>query len=192
MLLHKFNSDDTAFLDALLADILGARLYTPAEMLGRHENFIALRAADDYPALSDLLGKIIVIYHYDRFWGTTEAYAAIDPAFQTQKMFLSSLQFYDGNEDDWWQTTDVDEAYACFAIDNWASSPVLEENARQRNMLMRSRSDYYPWHSGDNEEAAASAAFILSTDYPPRAEPGEDPHVFTFEGGATVAWRKQS
>jgi len=187
-LFHNFNLDDVLYLEEIVAERLGERLYTPAEMLGAYENFAQLRAADDYPVLSELLGKILVIYHYDR--RTTEAYAAHDPTLRSQKMFISSLQWYDGDGEDWWPDSDVNQDYACFGIDNWSGSPILEENARLHSMLMRTRTDSYPWRADEWEaEAMATGAFILSTDFPPRDIPGEDPHVTAFDGGATVSRR---
>jgi len=180
--------DGLLYMDELVADEFGARLYTPAEMLGEYENFTRLRAADGYPPLAELLDKIIVIYHYDH--GTTEDYAAYDPSLRAQNMFISTLQWYDGNEDDWWPDSDVKQNYACFAIDNWSGSPILEENAREHNMLMRTRIDVYPWRDDEWEaEGMATGAFILTTDFPPRDVPGEDAHVAGFERGATVGMR---
>jgi len=179
MVFHRFNLDDVLLLDKLAADAFGERLYTPAEMLGEHEDFLQLRAADDYPALSDLLGKIIVIYHYAG--ATTEAYVAHDPTLRTQRMFPSIGQWaYYGNEG-------LDDSYACFLIDNWSDSPYMEENTRVKNMLVRTRVDVFPWR-GDAWEAQAmsTGAFILTTDFPPRDVPGEEPHVAAFEGGATA------
>ena len=179
-LFHSFNLDDVLALDDLVADVLGERLYIPADMLGDYENFVQMRAADGYPGLSELLGKIIVIYHYNR--RTTEAYAAHDPTMRSQKMFPSVgawIVYY--NEDG-----DVNKDYACFVLD-WSN---MEENTGKNNMLVRIRTDSYPWRDAEWEaEAMASGAFILSTDFPPRDVVGEDPHIVTFEGGAMVARR---
>ena len=183
MLYHPFHIDDTLALEELVTSKLGGRLYTPADMLGEYESFAQLRAADDYPLLSALLGKIIMIYHYD--WrGTTQAYVDSDPTARSLKMFPSTGE--------WMTYADLDpnQDYACFLIDNDSGSEFMEENAEKNNLLVRTRTDAWPWHADEwDAEAMASGAFILTTDYPPRGVPGDDPHVTTFQGGATVAYR---
>ena len=177
-LFHNFTFDDVLLLEELVSDTLGSRLYTPSDMLGDYESFAQLRAADGYPALSALLGKIIVIYHYKP--GTAEAYAAHDPTTRSHRLFLS-LGRTPGREN---------RAYACFVIDNNSGSPYMEEHIGKNNMLVRTRTDTYPWRADAWEaEALATGAFLLSTDFPPRDIPGEDPHIVTFDGGATVRKR---
>jgi len=180
MLLHPFNLDDVLFLDELVAAALGDRLYTPKDMLRAHDDFKQMRAADDYPALSELLGKILVIYHYD--WNTTEAYAAVDPATRALSMFPSMGQWVL-----YWQDMDPNQAYVCFIIDNWSESPDMRQNVEVSNMLVRTRVDVFPWRDDEWEaQALRTGAFIMTTDWPPRGNPGEDPHVASFEDGATV------
>jgi len=187
MLSHAFNIDDVLALEAQLADTLGERLYTPAEMLGDYGDFAQLRAANGYPELSALLGKIIVIHHYAG--GLTEAYAAQDPTLRAQKMFLSVGQWMTYED----ETADVNKPYACFLIDNYSDSPDMAENTGKFNFLVRTRSDTFPWHDSEWEaQAKATGAFILTTDYPPRDALGSDTYVVTFEDGATVAQRAES
>ena len=180
MLFHRFSLDDALALDALVADALGARLCTPSEMLGEYEDFARLRAANGYPALAGLLGKIIVIYHYND--ATSVAYAAHDPALRTQSMFPSIGQWA------YYEDAETDDSYACFLIDNWSDSPYMRENTQVKHMLVRTRADVFPWRDDEWEaQAMATGAFILTTDFPPRGDPGDDPHVAAFAGGATVA-----
>jgi len=182
-LFHRFSLDDVLFLEELVAGELGERLYTPADMLGTHEDFIQLRAEDNYPLLSGMLGKTIVIYHYDDL--TTEAYAATDSTMRAQKMFPSMGQWVL-----YWSGIDPNQAYACFIIDNWSDSPDIEQNTEANHMLVRTRTDTFPWRDDEWEtQALETGAFILSTDWPPRSDPGDDPHVVTFPGGATVGYR---
>lgn len=188
MLLHNFSLDDVLFLEDMAAGALGERLYTPADMLGAYADFIEMRTEGEYPLLADMLGKILVIYHYSG--PVSEAYAAADPSLRTQKMFSTMAQWYDGDEDDFWPATDLNQSYACFGIDNWSESPALEVNAREHNMLVRTRCDTFPWRDDAWEaQALATGAFILTTDWPPRGDLGDDPHVVTFPGGATAAYR---
>ena len=180
MVYHEFNFDDVLYLEKITADALGARLYIPQEMLGEHENFLELRTLNSYPLLSALLGRIIVIYHYE-YRGTTAQYAVLDPAEHTHKMFLSAGQWmaYAG--------LDTNPDYACFMIDNNSTSRDIAVSRSENNFLVRTRSDTWPWHiDAWGDEALATGAFILTTDYPPRGALGTDAHVFTFEGGATV------
>jgi len=185
MLYHKFNMDDVLALDKLVADALGARLCAPAELLGAHETFARLRSGDGYPPLSALLGKVIVIYHYD--WrGTTRAYVAQDPTVRSLSMFPSAAQ--------WMRYEDIDpnQDYACFLLDNWSGSEYIEVFSGEHNMLVRVRSDAYPWRMGEwpwEADARETGAFIISTDFPPRGDSEGDTHPVTFEGGATVARR---
>ncbi|MCL2106294.1 MAG: Ca2+-dependent phosphoinositide-specific phospholipase C [Oscillospiraceae bacterium] len=177
---HRFGIEDVLALEALTARVLGSRLYTPGEMLAEHEDFKQLRSAGDYPALSELLGKIIVIYHYNE--GTTEAYAAHASAEGPPRLFLSTLQRYSDNEN-----TSRDDA--CFAMIGSSGSDYMEQHTKD-NILVRTFANSYPWHDEEwAKEAVSTGAFILTTDYPPRDEPGLDPHVFTFESGATVEYK---
>jgi len=182
----RLRLEDVLRLDALVAGKLGERLYTPAEMLGGYADFGQLRGMNGYPLLSAVLGKIIVIYHYHD--ETTAAYADHDPSLRSHKMFLSALHRYSRSEESN-AMSDANQSYVCFGIDHWPDGELLEQNAREHNILMRTTCDSYPWHDAEYDAASlACAAFILSTDYPPRGEPGEDPHVFAFQGGATAAY----
>lgn len=183
MLFHRFNLDDALLLDEMAAGAFGASLYTPAQMLGVHGDFSELRAVNGYPLLAGLLGKVIVIFHYHVT--ATDAYVAHDPTLRTQSMFPSIGEWA------YYEDEGIDDSYACFLIDNWSDSPAMEENTRVKNMLVRTRVDVFPWRDDEWEaQAMSTGAFILTTDFPPRDDPGDDPHVASFEGGATVDWRK--
>ena len=177
---HRFTLEDVLLLEETVAEALGERLYTPADMLGEHENFVQLCAANDYPALGALLGKVLVIYHADM--GTTRDYAAHYPTPRAHKMFLSVFS--------WTLRFEEDTDYACFVIENESGSFFMAKNTGEFNMLVRTRMDVFPWRFDEWEaQALSTGAFILTTDYPPRDDPGEEPHVAAFEGGATAGWR---
>ena len=110
-----------------------------------------------------------------------EAYVAHGSTMRTLKLFPSVGQWmtYEG--------LDPNQNYACFLIDNDAGSPDMAENIWRNNMLVRTRTDSYPWRADEWEaEAMVSGAFILTTDFPPREVLGEESHVVTFDGGGTV------
>ena len=63
---------------------LGNKLFTPSDMLRDYESFGAMRRADDWCKVSDMLGKVLVLLHET---GITEDYIKTDPSIKTQVMF---------------------------------------------------------------------------------------------------------
>jgi len=180
-LYRPFDTQDLMLLESLIEQAFGGMLLTPGEALRDYENFAALRRADDWPPLRDLLGKILVIYHYSE--GTTGEYIALDPSLRTQKMFPSL----------WYPVlSEVDTEYASFVLCNEPLDYAGEIAAfTAENLLVRTRLDMhnYPGREQSYALGADSGALLLSTDYPPRGGAGEDGYTALLEGGYTVQLR---
>ena len=182
MLFRPFKLGDVLLLEEMAARQFGERLYTPADMLSDYESFVQLRADNAYPLLSALLGKIIVIYHYDE--NNTADYAALDPSMRTRRMFPSVQRSYS-------KEASAELAYTCFIIINGRRNGDAMEKYTAQNMLIRTVTDSYPWHDDEwRDEAFATGAFLQSTDYPPRDDLREDPYAVAFDNGATVRLRE--
>lgn len=50
-------------LDIMLREILGDKLFTPADMLRNYGSFGEMRAADDWCEVKDMLGKVLILLH---------------------------------------------------------------------------------------------------------------------------------
>lgn len=161
-------------LDGVLRDSLGDKLFTPADMLRDYPDFSAMRAADDWCRVRDMLGKVLVLFHYD--WSEQgrilNAYMAEDETFRTQAMFPLHV--------------DSSLKNACFLAYNdpqtvLSMQPFLADN----RFVVRTRADEHPQYSEERRaQAMASGAQILTTDYPPRL--CEQDYVVQFAPGKTV------
>jgi len=180
-LYKPFDAQGLQLLESAIEQAFGDMLLTPGEVLGEYENFAALRQKDAWPPLRGLLGKILVIYHYAD--GTTGEYIAADPSLRTQKMFPAL----------WYPLLDeVNTEYASFVLCNEPLDYAGEIAAfTAENLLVRTRLDMhnYPDRERSHTSGAASGAMLLSTDYPPRGEAGEDGYTALLEGRYTVRLR---
>lgn len=83
--LKPMDTEAHVYAGELLEKVLGDKLYTPEDMLGGYRDFAALRAANGYPEVRDVLGKFIFLHH--RTGKDDWEFFAIDPALKKQKMF---------------------------------------------------------------------------------------------------------
>ena len=170
--MKNFSLEYALEFDKVLRQVLGDRLLTPAQAMGEYESFEEMRKADDWPALTQVAGKIIVLMHP---CSVTQEYIDNDISIKTQAMF-PMLKF-----------GDIDKTYASFIIDN---DPVnaAENNKKtvdENNLMVRTRADDYPDFSDERYNFANNCgSHIITTDYPPRSV-REDDHTYTF-GGYTI------
>lgn len=174
--LRFFNADYADALDDFLRAHLGDRLLTPADMLRGYADFAAMRQADDWLPVREMLGKILVLFHYD--WSDDgqiiNAYMDADPTFRTQAMFPLHV--------------DPSLPNACFLAFNEPESVLgADRMLRDGRFIVRTRTDAHPFYSDARRDAAfASTAQILSTDYPPRTDAAPDSFAVVFPGGKTA------
>lgn len=170
--MKNFSLEYALEFDKVLRQVLGDRLLTPAQAMGEYESFEEMRKADDWPALTQVAGKIIVLMHP---CSVTQEYIDNDISIKTQAMF-PMLRF-----------GDIDKTYASFILDN---DPVnaAENNKKtvdENNLMVRTRADDYPDFSDERYNFADNCgSHIITTDYPPRSV-REDDHTYTF-GGYTI------
>lgn len=172
--LRFFNLEYANALDVVLRESLGDKLFTPADMLREYENFSEMRRADDWCKVRDMLGKVLVLFHYD--WSEKgeilNAYMAQDESFRTQAMFPLHV--------------DSSLLNACFlAFNDPATILSLQDSLKAHHFVMRTRVDEHPLYSDERrEQAMESAAQILTTDYPPRFR--DEAYTVSFGAGKTV------
>ncbi len=170
--MKNFSLEYALEFDKVLRQVLGDRLLTPAQAMGEYESFEEMRKADDWPALTQVAGKIIVLMHP---CSVTQEYIDTDISIKTQAMF-PMLRF-----------GDIDKTYASFILDN---DPVgaAENNKKtvdENNLMVRTRADDYPDFSDERYNFADNCgSHIITTDYPPRSV-RENDHTYTF-GGYTI------
>lgn len=161
-------------LDYVLRSCLGDKLFTPADMLRDYPDFSAMRAADDWRLVGDMLGKVLVLFHYD--WSEQgkiiNAYMAQDASFCTQAMFPLHV---DGSLQN-----------ACFLAYNDPQTVLdMEQYLTENHFIVRTCVDEHPYYSASRRaQAFGSKAQILSTDYPPRIR--EQPYTVEFSPGKTI------
>ena len=177
---RPFGLDGIAALESLLAREFGDLLCTPGEVLGDCESFGALRRDNAWPPLRDLLGRVLVLYHYHE--ATTADYIALDLSMRTQKMFPTL----------WYPLAeDMDTEYAGFILCNEPMDYAEEIAAfTAQNLLVRTRVDMFMHHDPQAYALGVqSGALLLTTDYPPRDIPGKDPYTAALDGGYTIRLR---
>lgn len=171
----KFFSFDYALaLDETLREGLGDKLFTPADMLRDYESFGEMRAADDWCEVKDMLGKVVVLLHD---CGATEDYIAIDESVKTQAMFPMLRE------------GDADRDCASFILCNKPEQllKIKDEVIGEKKIMVRTRADSFASATDKRrDDAFASGANIISTDYPVRTDNGKNDYVVTFGGSATV------
>ena len=171
----KFMNIDYALaLDEMLRDVLGDKLFEPADMLRDYDSFAEMRFADDWCEVKDMLGKVVVLLHDT---GVTQKYIDRDETIKTQAMF--PMLRYD----------DKDLPYASFILIN-APEQALEtsgEITEEYNLIVRTQVDTFTSVSQENREnAILSGAQILSTDYPVRSDLTDGDYCVSFENNKTV------
>ncbi len=170
--MKNFSLEYALEFDKVLRQVLGDRLLTPAQAMGEYESFEEMRKSDDWPALTQVAGKIIVLMHP---CSVTQEYIDTDTSIKTQAMF-PMLRF-----------GDIDKTYASFILDNDPVS-AAENNKKtvdENNLMVRTRADDYPDFSDERYNFADNCgSHIITTDYPPRSVRKDD-HTYTF-GGYTI------
>lgn len=161
------SADQVYELTQLFSEVLGDKLYTPSDMVGEYDTMEAMRLADDYPTLDELLGKVVIILHSGDY---CEDYSEnID--FEDQLFF-----------------TALENETSCFTIYNNADSQFEDiQLAAEDGYMVRTRiSDWLNQSEEIEEMGITSGANILSSDYL-----YEDMYdYFTrFDGGYTVSLR---
>ncbi len=170
-----FSLEYACELDNVLKSSLDDKLFTPADMLRDYSNFGEMRNADDWCKAKDMLGKVLILLHD---CDITEDYISIDESIKTQAMFPML------------RADDIDRACTSFIL---ANSPdelleMSDEVIKEKKIVARTRADTYTDAPPEQREnAIASNAQIVSTDYPPRDDLQTGAYTVTFENGKTVS-----
>lgn len=159
-------------LDATVREALGDKLVTPADVMGNYSSLREMRENDAWPLAKDMLGKFAVILHP---CSVTSDYIGQDESIKTQSLFpMVNIK-------------DKDKSYASFLLINDAQL-LLKKSASlaDGNYMIRTRADLSGQYSATTFSAAsASAANIISTDYP-HLESGDGDKFIAFDGITTV------
>lgn len=166
--LKIFSIEHAPAFDNVLKTKLGDKLLTPADFLGEHKNFKAMREADDWMKVKDMLGKVVVILHENKM---TEDYVELDETLRTQAM-IPSLLYKQRNRD-----------YASIIIDNNPKKTVKRKDTfQQGNFIVRTRADSYPKFSEERYELTEDCGSqIITSDYVPRTV-RLNQHTYSFYG----------
>lgn len=169
-----FNLDYARALDEVLREGLGDKLFTPADMLRDYSSFGEMRAADDWCKVKDMLGKVVILLHEG---DVTEDYIGLDPSIKSQAMFPMLRE------------KDIDRDCTSFIISNKPDEllEISEEVIGEKKIMVRTRADKFTQITEERRENAfASGANIISTDYPVRTDLQPGDYAVTFGGKTTV------
>ena len=171
--MKAFNIDYVDEFDSMLRETLGEKLFTPADMLRNYASFGEMRAADDWCKVSDTLGKVMILLHEG---GITEKYIDLDPSIKSQAMFPML------------RLKDIDRDCASFILCNNAGKLLKKsDEVKESRVIVRTRADEFTSVTKERyEQAMASPAQIISTDYPPRTDSTAESYVVSFGNNATV------
>lgn len=169
-----FNFDYVLAFDSVLRAGLNSKLFTPADMLRDYESFAAMRAADDWCKVNDMLGKVLVLLHD---CNVTEKYIEIDPSLKSQAMFPMLRK------------NDIDRDCASFLLINKPkdAAKVSEEVIKNGKFIVRTRADNFTSVSEEKRKfALSSGAQIVSTDYPVKNDLQEGDYYLGFNDKKTI------
>lgn len=172
--MEYFNVDYALAFDEALREGLGDKLFTPADMLRDYQSFGEMRAEDDWCKVKDMLGKVVVLLHDCE---VTEEYIAVDPSVRTQAMFPML------------RPEDAERDCTSFILCNEPSEllEIEEDIIDEKKIMVRTRSDEFTKITEERRENAfASGANIISTDYPFRTDYKTGDYVVMFDGNTTV------
>lgn len=172
-----FNIDYAKAFDGVLRESLGDKLFTPADMLRDYSSFGEMRAADDWCKVEDMLGKVVILLHETNI---TEKYIALDPSIKSQAMFPML------------RPKDVDRDCTSFIICNEPDEllEINDEVILQKKIMVRTRADSFTDVTRErHDQAFATDANIISTDYPVRTDLTEGSYYLSFGGYTTVRAR---
>lgn len=173
--MKALNLDYAKEFDALLRVGLGDKLFTPADMLRDYESFGAMRAADDWCKVQDMLGKVLILLHD---CNTTKKYINLDKTLRTQAMFPML------------EAEDADRDCASFLIIN---KPEKCEKTiiTEQKFIVRTRADKFTEVTEERRKNAfACGAQIISTDYPIKEGLTAEDYVVSFGNNKTVSTAK--
>lgn len=169
-----FNLDYALAFDEALRAGLGDKLFTPADMLRDYESFGAMRAADGWCEVKDMLGKVLILLHD---CNVTEEYIDADPTLKSQAMFPMLRE----------EDTDRDCASFLLINDPEDALELSDEIIKNGKFVVRTRADKFTGVSQERrEQAIASEAQIVSTDYPVKSDLQEDDYYLAFNGYKTI------
>ncbi len=173
--MEEFNLDYAIALDKTLRETLGEKLFTPADMLRDYESFGAMRTADDWCKAQDMLGKVLILLHE---CDVTEDYISRDSSIKTQAMFPMLRE------------DDIDRDCTSFILAN-NPADFLKINGKvlnEKKIIARTRADKFTDVTAEQrEDALASNAQIVSTDFPPRDDLAPGAYTVTFENEKTIS-----
>lgn len=170
--LKALNLEYAKDFDAILREGLGDKLFTPADMLRDYESFGAMRAADDWCRVDDMLGKVLILLHD---CNTTEKYIELDESLKSQAMF-PMLRPEDTNRD-----------CASFLLINKPDECEIIY-IEQQNFVVRTRADKFTEVTEERRKNAfACGAQIISTDYPVKKGMTAEDYVVSFENYKTIS-----
>lgn len=172
--LRWFSVEYAQELDSFLRKNLGDKLFTPADMLRDYGSFYEMRQNDDWCKVSDMLGKVIVLFHFSD--EITPQYIELDPSIKTQAMFPAMVAAH------------ADNSYTAFIITNDAVSArdTNKSMVADKKLVVRTRADTHPSFSEERKAAAmASCSQIMSTDFPIKSFK-QDGYYVAFENDRTV------
>lgn len=171
--MKKFSIDYADEIDKALRETLGEKLFTPADMLRDYDSFGEMRKADDWCKVSDMQGKVLILLHD---CGATEDYIKLDPSLKSQAMFPMLRQ------------GDIERDCASFIIANEPDKLLKQKDKlTESKVILRTRCDSFGNAPQERfEQAMATPAHIISTDYPPRTDNTADSYIVSFGGRTTV------
>lgn len=172
--LKHFSIEYAKELDSFLRENLGDKLFTPADMLRDHGSFKEMREQNDWCQVNDMLGKVIVLLHFDG--DLTPKYIDIDPSIKTQAMFPAMVAAH------------ADTSYTGFIITNdaFAANETNKSMVADKKLIVRTRVDTHPSFSEERKAAAmSSCSQIMSSDFPIRTVK-PDGYYVAFPNDKTV------
>lgn len=170
--LRNFTVNYACEMDAVIREVFGESLLTPAEMMGEYASFREMRENDGWLPLGETMGKILVLLHDTT---VTDGYINRDKSIKTQAMF-PMLRY-----------SDRDKSYCSFILENDPKKAAQrrQESSENCKLIVRTRADSYPSYSDARyANAETCGAQIISTDYPVRTQESSF-HCYSF-GGYTV------
>ncbi len=169
-----FNLDYALAFDEALRAGLGDKLFTPADMMRNYESFGAMRDADDWCKVKDMLGKVLILLHD---CDVTEEYIETDSTLKSQAMFPMLRE------------EDIDRDCASFLLmnDPEAALELSEKIISNGKFVVRTRADKFTSVSQERrEQAIACGAQIVSTDYPVKSDLQDGDYYVAFNGYKTI------
>lgn len=150
--LTVFNQTNLVDLDSLLSSSFGSKLYSPKHLIGSHNTLKDAVVNQGWPLLRNMLGKVIVVLHPGEF---TDMYVEIDPDFTSMIMFPAA------------SNTDIDNTYASFIVHNDPNVEVIQSLVNQNFIVRTGIDSRLSYSETQYENAVASGAQLLTTDFPP-------------------------